>query len=767
VIGLVLLVSTGACVLALGLLVDSRAPFDHAFAASHGAHVAAAIDGSRATSAELAATTRLPEVTAASGPFPETTITPEQGGQMLGPITLVGRASPSGPLDDVTLQAGHWPERPGQVVFSNSVQFGYGPGTRITFPGLPGTPTLTVVGTATSVTNSANGWVVPGEIAKLRAPGTPAMAEMLYRFRSAGTAAAVRADVSALIRALPPGAVTGTQSYLAVEAQESSGIAPFVPFLETFAIIGMVLSVLIVGNVVSGAVVAGTRRIGILKSIGFTPSQVVAVYISQALGPATAGCLGGVVLGNLLSRPLLGRTASVYGVGRLGVPGWVDVVVPLALCCMVGVAALVPAIQAGRLSAVQALAAGRTPRQRTGRAAQRLLSRLPLPRPVTMGLAAPFTRPARATATMAAILLGATAVTFAVGLSTSLNQVVAGITHATAEPVQVSYLGTGRIDPRSQTRPMPVVGAGMDAAAQATVAAAVRAEPGTLHYVARADGQVSVAGLAQQIPVTAFRGDAGWTGYDMISGHWYTGPDQVDVPAGFLSATGEGIGETITIAFDGRQIPVRIAGEVFDTQNKGLAMITGWQTLATADPGLEPDRFDIGLRPDTSATAYGQALGTVLGSKYEVEVKSGESEALVVIVGLIGILALLLAIVAGLGVLNTVVLQTREQVHDIGVFKAVGMTPRQAVAMVVCSVAGTGLVAGVIAVPAGVTLNRYVLPAVLDAASAGVPASFLNVYRGWEFAFLALAGVVIAVTGALFPAGWAAQIRTAEALHAE
>ena len=60
VIGLVLLVSTGASVLALALVVDSTAPFDHAFAAQRGADVAVAVDAARATPAELAATTRLP-----------------------------------------------------------------------------------------------------------------------------------------------------------------------------------------------------------------------------------------------------------------------------------------------------------------------------------------------------------------------------------------------------------------------------------------------------------------------------------------------------------------------------------------------------------------------------------------------------------------------------------------------------------------------------------------------------------------------------------
>jgi putative ABC transport system permease protein len=38
-------------------------------------------------------------------------------------------------------------------------------------------------------------------------------------------------------------------------------------------------------------------------------------------------------------------------------------------------------------------------------------------------------------------------------------------------------------------------------------------------------------------------------------------------------------------------------------------------------------------------------------------------------------------------VISTVVLTTRERVRDVGAFKAVGMTPRQAVTMVVCRVA--------------------------------------------------------------------------------
>jgi putative ABC transport system permease protein len=197
-------------------------------------------------------------------------------------------------------------------------------------------------------------------------------------------------------------------------------------------------------------------------------------------------------------------------------------------------------------------------------------------------------------------------------------------------------------------------------------------------------------------------------------------------------------------------------------------MITDWRTVASADPSLaQPGQYDVGLRPGTSASAYAQALGNRLGSSRGVSLNSRNAQVVDLMLGLIGALTLMLAVVAGLGVLNTVVLTTRERVHDLGVFKAVGMTPRQTIAMVLCWVAGAGLVAGVIAVPAGIVVHNHVLPVMASSANLGLPASYLHVYAVWEMIALALAGLAIAAAGALLPAGWAAGIRTASAVRAE
>jgi putative ABC transport system permease protein len=683
---------------------------------------------------------------------------------MQQPLTVVGRASPGGPVDDLTLTSGHWATQPGQIVLSDIHGTGEQIGTQVTVTGVPGSPRLTIVGFATSITQTAQAWVAPAEIAALRAPGMPDVAQMLYRFSSAGTTAQVNADIAALRAALPHGALLGAQSWLTVKLQDTGSIAPWVPFIVAFGVIGLVMSVLIVANVVSGAVVAGTRRIGVLKSIGFSPGQVVASYLIQVAVPAFLGCLVGVVVGNLLSVPLLGQTAQVYGVGALAVPVWVDVAVPLAMLGLAGLAALLLALRAGRMSTVQAIATGRAPRPAHGYAAHRLLGRVRLPRPVTIGLAGPFARPSRTMVTLAAIVFGVIAVTFGVGLAASLDRVYNDL-NLTPEQVQVNLPGGG--GPVHVNGPGSGPNAPSAAEQESAVEAALRAQPGTLHYVAESDDEISVLGLSDHLSLVGFGGDASWTGYAMISGHWYSGAGEADVNTAFLTDTGTKVGDTYTLTSGTRHLTVRIAGEVFDARGGRPEIIASAPTLAALDPSLTPGQYDVALKPGTNAQAYANTVGAALGQDYNVQANGGGSSQFYVIIGLIATLTLLLVAVAGLGVLNTVVLQTRERVHDLGVFKAVGMTPRQTVAMVMCSVAGIGLVAGLIAIPAGIALHHYVVPVMGHAAQTDVPASVLSVYGPGELVLLAVSGLVIAVAGALLPAGWAARTRTAYALRAE
>jgi putative ABC transport system permease protein len=762
VIGLVLLISTASATLGLTLLSVSNAPFTHAFAAQRGADVAVTVNA-RASSAELDATRSLRGVTAAAGPFSSSTVQAQTGGQPFGQLTLAGRASPGGPVDDVVLENGHWPDGPGQVVIEvrrrgggpNAGGDGLELGNTLTLTGLP--ETLTVVGFANSITDTADGWVAPAEIARLRGPGVPASTQMLYRFTQAANYAQIRADVAEVTRALPRGAVLGAAPWLAAESQTTSNGAIMEPFVIAFALIGLAMAVLIVANVISGAVVAGYQRIGVLKSIGLSPAQVVVAYLSRVGWPAVTGCVAGVVLGNLLAIPVLQGSARAYGVGGQQVPWWASIAAPVGLLALTALAALGPALRAGHLSAAEAIAAGRAPRAGRGYAAHRLVARLRLPRPVGLGLAAPTARPARTLVTLAAIAFGATAVIFAFGLHSSMSRAAASQNLTSTVPVQLQLFGPG-------AGPEQLPSAAQDTA----VTTALRAQPGALHDVAVYQNQVKVPGVAGYVTAQAFGGDASWTGYGMIAGRWYTAPGEVDVNTTFLTQSGLAVGGTATVNTGTAQVTVHIVGEVFQPDDRAL-LYGSSQTLPGVATDVNLEQYDVGLRPGTDVTAYVQAVNARLGSgsPWQATTQSGGGNFYSIASDLVSLLALMVAVAAGLGVLNTVLMTTRDRVHDLGVFKALGMRPGQMLTMVVCWIAGPAVIAAAIAAPAAVALNGATVRAMAGIAHTGVPASLTQVFPPSRLALLSLAAVVIAVAGALLPASWAARARPATALHAE
>ncbi|MET8151671.1 FtsX-like permease family protein [Actinoplanes sp. NPDC049668] len=774
VIGLVVMIAVASAVLGGSLLVASNAPFDRAFAQQRGAHLTAQFDAGAATAAQLAASAHVAGVAAAAGPFPTAVVNPvDNHDRPFPPATLVGRAEPGGAVDAVTLLEGRWATAPGELVLAGGDRPVGGMrllGRQWRMPDLPGTPALTIVGIARSVSVTADGWVVPAQIAALTGSGAPGGNQMLYRLDSADSAARVEAGRAAVQAALPAGALTAARSWLTTRAESANNTALLVPFLVAFGVLGVVMAVLIVGNVIAGAVGTGTRRIGILKALGFTPNQVVRAYLAQALVPAAVGAALGVVAGNALTVPLLAETNRIYGTSDSGVAPWVDLAVLAGALALVCATAWAAASRAGRLRTVDALAVGRTPTPGRGQAAARLSARIPLPRPMTLGLAHPFARPVRSATIVAAIAFGAAAVTFSVGLGASLNRVQATENHGDVVIHPSHHISAPPPGAGPGTEPGPVTEPGPPPEIDpAQVLAAITAQDGTAGYSGFAQTEVTAAGLTGSVEALAFTGDKSSYGYQMVDGTWFGGPGEVVVATPFLTATGTEIGDTVVLTDHGEQLTVRIVGEVFNTENDGLQLLTAAETLAAAEPELRAQEYNVVLRPGTDPVAYAEALSAALqplGAQATV-VENDADELLIIINSLTTLLTLLLVTVAALGVLNMVVLETRERVHDLGVHKALGMSPRQTVAMVIASVVVTGLAGGAVGMPIGVLLQRVVLGDMGRIAGFNLPAAVIDVYRPAELVLFALGGLVIAVLGALLPAGWAARTSTAAALRTE
>ncbi|MFC6017994.1 FtsX-like permease family protein [Plantactinospora solaniradicis] len=769
VIGLVAAMAVATSVLGGALLISSRAPFDTAFADQNGAHLAVLIDAEKVAAQQAAVTANATGVAATAGPFPTGTVGVKgtQAGAMTIDLNVVGRADPGGAVDKVSLTEGRWATGPNEIVVSNA-------GVIVSVGGTltAAETTLTVVGKARSMSDTADAWTDPATLAALT---TTTEYQMLYRFDAAATATEMTANQTAVEKAVPPDAVIAARSWLEVRRAAVEAAAVFVPFLVAFGVLALAMSLLIVANVVTGSVASAVRRIGILKALGVTPGEVVRAYVGQALLPAAVGAGAGVIVGNLLAVPLLGRIQVVYGTPKLAVSWWVDVVVVVFVLGLVAVTGWLAALRAGRLRTVDALAVGRTSGGGRGRWAARLVGRLPVPRPVGIGLARPFARPIRAALLLAAIAFGTAAVTFSVGIGTSLVRVQAAGEHSSADIV---------VQPPPPRRSKPAGPADADRQADpAQVMTAISAQSGTEAAYGERQQPMRMTGAANAVNVSALLGDARWNRYELVTGRWYGATGEATAASGLMRATGKKVGDTITLTGSGGTATVTIVGEVFesgeavwaDVASVGAAMGDSGSTSAVrpngGERGMTQDtfRYQIAVTDATDVLAYIAQLNAdleTLGLEAFRNPRTTEP-IIAALIGLATLVATLLAAAAALGVLNTLMLDLRDRVHDLGVMKAVGMSPGQAVTSVIASVVGVGLLGGAVGVPIGMAVHSLTLPSMAGTAGTSLPSFVTDVYLPAMLTALVFGGLVVALLGALIPSGWAARVRTATALRTE
>ncbi|MEV0975125.1 ABC transporter permease [Microtetraspora glauca] len=708
IVGVVVTLSSGVIALCLALLSGTNAPFDRAFEQQRGAQVTA-----------LYAVGSAPgHVEGTAGPFPVATVRDTDGASW----RVVGRADPGGAVDRVAVVRGRWPRAAGEVVISRDRWDPASSPVGARFATLSGEPALTVVGVAVSMSASADAWTTP---AQARALPHPAGDQLLYRF----------ADASAL----PREGLISTGSYQTLRYAFESRLSSTVPLLVTFGGLGLAISVLIIVITVSGAVISGLRAIGVMKSLGFTPVQVVAVHLIMIMVPSAAGALAGTAVGNVLSLPILGDYASM-----IGLPVGVEVEYLAALATYAGVLALVavtallPALRAGRLGAVRAiqLSAGSGPGR--SRTAQRRLAGSRLPIPLGLGLGQLFTRPARTALTLAVLVVGASALTFVGGLYLSTDAVERLQDRSAA--VQVSVDGN----------PVP-----------RDISARLRALPGVRTLTAMRAADARIEGLAQSGILIGWSGDMVTAGYPLANGRWFRGEDEVVVPGPLLRLTGKRVGDTLAVQLQGRTAELRIVGELAITKTEQTVYVSG-QTFLHRNGGRRPYAYEIGLAPGSDVSAY---LAAVRAGGWQARAipRPAESDVRTVVPAF----ALVLVLVTALGVFNVVVLNTRERRRELGVLKSVGMEPRQVVAMVVTSVAGLALFGGLLGLPAGIGLFRAFIAFASEAGRTSYPATIMDIYDARTLA--AVVGVLLltATLGALVPAGWAARAGTATVLRAE
>jgi len=753
VIFLTVFLSMAAGTIAVTLMSQTRDPYQAAFDKQRGAHLQIAY--SATTDLRLLAKT--PETIGAAsfgGPYPVANIQFKFGDRKFF-VDAIGRDNPGGPVEVLNVTSGRWARANDEIVLTRSFAElnKISVGDRVKVVSVAQTPSLTVVGEVVDIDegsadlSSQHAWVATAAVPALSTPDS-AYYLMDYRFAGAPTSAQLQGYIDRLRASLPPGSITGSLNYILVRSIFNITNQILTGVLSAFSVFALAATIAIVATLVTGIVISAYREIGIMKAIGFTPSQVVGVFALQIVIPALVACVLGIPVGTLVSQPLLANSSHALGLAyaptfSIGL----DMLLLASGLLVVAVAATLPALRAGLLKPIAAIANASAPRSTGGRRLRSLAARARLPRPVVLGIGDAFARPLRAALTLITVLLGVATVVVAIGLPRSFLL------------INNSETGAGNYQ---------VVVNRTSAFADADVMRILNAQPETARVVAVGGRNVTIAGLADPVNTQLFRGDSSRLGYLVIAGRWYSAPGEVLAPASLLHDAHLKIGDSFSGTADGQALQFRVVGETYDINNLGHSMFMDIATMASVTPAAEPYRYAITLVPGADPSAYVRRLSALEPDLLDVHAADNSIIAPVKIIDtVLLVIAMVLALIGVGGVFNTLLLNTRERIHDTATLKALGMSPRQVMVMVAASAGLLALVGGLIAMPVGLSLHHLLNDVISSSAGNDTPPSVYGVFSPLELVLIPVLGVVVAVAAALIPGRWAARTNVVEVLHSE
>lgn len=727
--------------LATALFGYATNPWQRLFTQSRGAHVWI----HTAPSAEVSELARLAGVESAAGPY-RTADTAVTSRGTRASVELRGtseRPEVGRPL----LTSGRWldPGRPGGVVLESSLARTLlaGPGDVLS---LPGGGKLTVLGVADSAEPRYRKgerpglvWVPPAAL-----PRTAAEQGQVIGLRLTDPDDTDYA-VQRAVTLLGAGAVSEVSAWQQARAEAEGDNRLLGLVLGLFGLGALVAAGLAVHGAIGTRIRGHLRDISILKAIGFTPGQVVRIFLFQHLAYALLGAVAAAALTQALGPLLPGRLGDAVDLWQ-GMPGHTAalVAVPVGVVLFIGATTGLAAWRAGRVPPVPVPRAAVPAGGRLSGAARRALG-LGLPPALVLGWHRAFTRRARSLATIARLALPLTLIVVAMSAWTTIDRF-----HSEPERMGLASALTVR------------AGDGLgDAEARALLARNPE--------VAAAHPGVEVAALVSgQTATIALRGlgtEAEPYPFTLAEGRPARGPDEAVAGQGLLDLLDVAVGDRVRLTVAGRPQILHIVGRSIEPENAGRTISTSLDTLRENDPGLRPTLYQVRLRDGADPQRVAAELTAAAGpGRLDVHTVTNPADGLSplrgVVVGLLGVLALI-----GLVELLTAIGGTvRESERDLLALKAIGLSPRQITGITVTATGCTALAATAGALALGLPLAHWLIDA--QGSSSGIGAGIARGPSPVVLSVFAAAAVLGALALAVLPALRAARRRLADTLGA-
>jgi len=493
--------------------------------------------------------------------------------------------------------------------------------------------------------------------------------------------------------------------------------------LAALGVLTLFLSGFLVTSTIAALMGQQVRQIGVMKAVGATTFQVLALYIGLVLAFGLLALLVAVPLSALaaygLSRWMIGMlnaTPSAFTIPpfALGLQLLIGLAVPV-------LAAIVPVLSGARRTVREAM----TSYGLNTTAAPGLLDRLVasirgLPRPLLLSLRNTFRRKGRLALTLVTLILGGAIFIAVFSVRDSLY----------AEVDQTSSYFQADVN---VTLNQPYL--------LSDLQAAVADAPG----VARAEGWlVDTSNVLQEDGLNSdlvhlFAPPAGSTMVNpvMTAGRWLEPGDEraIVIDNHFTDLRPEvGVGDTITMVLDDEDVPFEVVG-IYRMAGTVSApyLYLNYETLAGLR-GLEGQANALRLVTENREAAGQQAVKAAVKARLEEagigatlqtgsELISQHRSRTDILISLLLVMGVLIALVGGLGLMGAMGMNVLERTREIGVMRSVGAENRAIFQMVLVEGALIGLLSWFFGLLAALPIT-YFLDQVVGRSLMTVPLIF-------------------------------------------
>ncbi|MFJ6729062.1 ABC transporter permease [Streptomyces sp. NPDC091281] len=723
--------------LATALFGYATNPWQRVFTQARGAHVWIHT-GPTAAASGLAGLDGVEDV---AGPFPVSVTTLTSRGarasvELRGTVRepAVGR-----PL----LTTGRWldPAVPDGVVLDSRLAR-----TLVAQPGdtlaLPGTGELTVLGVADSAEPRYRPGDRPGVVWALpSAVPSPSGQVIGLRLTDPGD---TDYTVQRAVTVLGAGAVSEVSTWQQARAEAQGDNRLLGQVLGLFGLGALVAAGLAVHGAISTRIRGHLRDISVLKAIGFTPGQVVRIFLVQHFAYALLGAAAAAALVQALGSRIPGRLGDAVGVWQ-GLPAHAVALlaVPVGVVLFIGATTGLAAWRAGRVPPVPVPRTAAPAGGRLSGVARRALG-LRVPPALVLGWHRAFPLRPRSLATVARLTLPLLLIVVALSAWTTIDHFRSSPEETGLPTALTARADTGLSD----------VGARRLLERDPQVAAAY---PG-VEMAALVPGQTATIALrglgtrADPYPFTLAEGRAAH------------GRDEAVAGQGLLDLLDVEVGDWVRMTVGDQPQILHIVGRSIEPENGGRVISTSLDTLRENDPEVAPTLYQLRLRP--GADPYAVAGRLTLAGEGHLDVQAvpnpadGLSPLRGVVVGVIAVLALI-----GLIELLTAIGGTvRDGERDLLALKAIGLSPRQITAITMTATGCTALAAALVGTVLGTPLAHWLIDA--QGRSNGMGAGIAHGPSPTLLLLFGAAAVLGATALAAVPATRAARRRLADTLSA-